>query len=250
MRHKSSTIKASVLFALAFVLIGLQLRYDLSGRIDSATLTGWLETAGLWAPIVFILAMATAVVVSPLPSLPLDILAGSFFGPFWGALYAIVGATLGAVASFFLARVLGRELLARFLKGHINFCRRCSDKLLARVVFFSRLIPFVSFDLVSYGAGLTNMSAGKFTLATILGMIPLTILYTTYGATALSSPATAWIGGAVMVVLFFLLPRWIERYDVFSMRRHFQHDADRMDPVSAHPDKTKQGATRRGSRRM
>ncbi len=69
-----------------------------------------------------------------------------------------MGAIFGAVTSFMITRPLGRTLVARFFKGHINFCRQCSDKLLTKVVFFPRLIPFVSFDLVSYGAGLTQMS--------------------------------------------------------------------------------------------
>ncbi len=52
--------------------------------------------------------MATAVVVSPIPSLPLDIAAGSFFGPLLGTLYAATGALAGAVLSFLIARLLGR----------------------------------------------------------------------------------------------------------------------------------------------
>lgn len=205
------------------VIALLESRYALSDLFAVDRIDALLRQAGPAAPLVFIGVMALAVIVSPIPSLPLDILAGRVFGPLAGGLYAALGGLLGAIISFSIARLLGRELLARFLKGHINFCNRCSDRLLTRVVFLSRLVPFVSFDLVSYGAGLTRMTLARFAIATFLGMLPLTFAYTTYGAVLFDHAAAAWIGGLVMVALFFLLPRWIERYDPFGMRRHFEH---------------------------
>ena len=97
--------------------------------------------------------MAAAVVVSPIPSVPLDIVAGSIFGPVLGTVYATLGGLIGAMLSFIIARALGRQLLERFLGGHINFCQACSNRLLAKIVLVSRLLPLVSFDVVSYGAG-------------------------------------------------------------------------------------------------
>ncbi|MFQ5349561.1 MAG: TVP38/TMEM64 family protein [Thermoanaerobaculia bacterium] len=213
---------------LAFVIlvIWIERRFELSQAIDPARVEAWVHRAGVAAPLIFMLTMAAAIVVSPIPSLPLDVLAGTLFGPVLGTLYAAVGATLGAVASFHIARLLGREVLARFLGGHINFCRRCSDRLLTHVVLVSRLIPFVSFDVVSYGAGLTAMSTWRFALVTFIGMLPLTFFYVSAGSAVLGNRLLAIAGGLLMVALFFLLPRWIERYDPFSMRRHFGHGGD------------------------
>lgn len=180
------------------------------------------EDAGPLAPLVFIVVMA-ATIVLPVPTFPLDILAGRIFGPVFGTLYAVIGATLGAMVSFFLARWLGRNLVAGFLRGHINFCRQCSDKLLIKVVFLARLVPAVSFDVVSYGAGLTQVSAAKFAVASFLGMLPLTFAYVSFGPLLIVGAPVTWFGGALVVVLLFLLPRWIERYDLFGMRRLFQH---------------------------
>ncbi len=161
-------------------------------------------------------AMSAAVVVSPLPSLPLNIAAGAFFGPFAGTVYSIFGALGGAAASFMIARRLGREFMERFLGGHVNFCSRCSDRVLTRIIFVSRLIPVVSFDLVSYGAGLTAMSFWKFCLATFLGMIPLTALYNYTGAVLTFDRGLVLAAGLVMVVLFFALPRWLEKKNLLS----------------------------------
>jgi uncharacterized membrane protein YdjX (TVP38/TMEM64 family) len=125
--------------------------------------------------------------------------------------------------SFVIARFLGRKFIERFLGGHINFCTACSDKLLTKIVFFSRLLPVVSFDIISYGAGLTKMSFRNFSLATFLGMLPLTFVYNTFGSVLVVGKGLTIIFGLILVLLFFLMPRWIEQKDLFSMRKVFQH---------------------------
>lgn len=104
---------------------------------------------------------------------------------------------------------------------------------MTKLVFLGRLVPVVSFDLVSYSAGLTRMSAFKFTAASFFGMLPLTFVYNSAGDLVLGNRWLGWIGGGVMVVLFFLLPYWIERYDLFSLRQYFTHDEPPMHPAQA-----------------
>jgi len=188
----------------------------------------WLDEAGGFAPLLFVTLTGTAVVVSPIPTLPLDIAAGAFFGPLLGGIYAVGGALLGALVSFLIARFLGRGLLERLIGGHINFCSECSDKLLTRIVFLSRLIPFVSFDVVSYGAGLTKISVGKFALATGIGMAPPTFVFTYFGSVVSVGPAVTIATGLVLVALFFLVPRWIEKNDLLGLRHHFRHEKDQV----------------------
>ena len=60
--------------------------------------------------------LTTAIVVSPIPTLSLDILAGRMFGPVLGTLDAALGAVLGALASFHIARFFGRVFLSRVLE--------------------------------------------------------------------------------------------------------------------------------------
>ena len=123
-----------------------------------------------------------------------------------------------------IARFLGRGLIKPILGGHINFCRRCSDKLLTKVVLLSRLFPFVSFDIISYGAGLTKMSLGKFILATVIGMAPPTFIYTYFGSIIIVSPSFSVPAAVGLVVLFFLIPRWIEKLDLVGFSRHSRHE--------------------------
>lgn len=84
--------------------------------------------------------------------------------------------------------------------------------MLTGVVFITRLIPVVSFDMVSYGAGLTKMSLSWFSLATFLGMLQLTFVYNNFGAALVVDGRLAVVVGTVMVLLFFLMPVWVERY--------------------------------------
>jgi len=224
-------LRGLVIGGLVLLALVLEQQFHLSAFVIDARVEEWVEAAGPLAPLAFTLGMAVAVVL-PVPTFPLDVLAGRLFGPIFGTLYAVSGATLGAIVSFVLARWLGREFLERFLKGHIGFCRQCSDKLLTKVVFLARLIPAISFDVVSYGAGLTNMSLSRFAIASFLGMLPLTFVYVSLGPLLSMRGPITWIGGAIVVALLFLLPRWIERHDPFGMRRLFQHGGDDESPLT------------------
>lgn len=213
-RDRAGLLKAALLAAFVLALLASQLFWDAAASFDPRRIQLWLRGAGPLAPFVFMLMMALAVVVSPIPSLPLNIAAGAFFGPLAGTAYSLFGALAGAVASFFIARILGRELIERFLGGHVNFCGQCSDRLLTKIVFISRLLPFVSFDVVSYGAGLTAMSPGRFGVATFFGMIPLTLLYNYSGSMLVFNRAFTLVLGVLMVLLFFAVPRWLEKKDL------------------------------------
>jgi uncharacterized membrane protein YdjX (TVP38/TMEM64 family) len=68
------------------------------------------------------------------------------------------------------------------------------------------------------------MSLKKFILATFLGMLPLTFVYNYFGAVLVAGGGFSLILGLVIVFLLFLFPLWIERYDLFSLRRFFRHD--------------------------
>jgi uncharacterized membrane protein YdjX (TVP38/TMEM64 family) len=221
--NQSTIVKLGSLPVVVLAILAVNRGLDLGFLLDPERLEAWLRAQGILGPFLFMGLLAVAVVVSPIPSIPLDIAGGLAFGPWLGTLYAATGALVGSVVSFGIARFLGRELIERFLSGHINFCAQCSDKLLAKAIFISRLIPGVSFDVVSYGAGLTKISLRKFSVATFVGMLPLTLLYVSSGAILAIGQRFTLVLGAIMVALFFLLPRWIERRNLFGLREAFEH---------------------------
>jgi uncharacterized membrane protein YdjX (TVP38/TMEM64 family) len=188
-----------------------QIFWDMESYINTDLIKEFLSSSGGFAPLIYMIAMASAIIISPIPSLPLNIAAGALFGPFLGTAYSVIGALGGAVVSFVIARRLGRQVIERFTKGHVDFCTDCSDRLLTKIVFLSRLLPFISFDVVSYGAGLTKMSLRKFAAATFLGMIPLTFIYNYFGSVMVFSKGLTLILGFLLVMLFFLIPIWLER---------------------------------------
>ncbi len=198
----------AIILAIAYGIIS---HYDITGYLQPAKFVEFIQTFGVMAPMVFMGIMALAVVVSPIPSLPLDLAAGVAFGPLLGTIYAVIGAEIGAIVSFLIGRSLGREVIARLLKSNIVFCEKCSDHHLFGFVLLSRLLPVFSFDLVSYGAGLTSMSLKAFALATFLGMVPPTFALVYFGSSSMAADWMVFLLGIVLVGLFLVLPKLIMR---------------------------------------
>ena len=118
---KSLAIKIIVLAVFICSLLIAEYLWDFSSYFRPDNIQQLLTTAGNLAPLLFMGVMAAAVVISPIPSLPLDIAAGAFFGPFLGSLYAALGALGGSVISFMITRKLGREIIEPFLGGAHQF---------------------------------------------------------------------------------------------------------------------------------
>ncbi len=210
-------VRVGALIVVAGLLGGLAWLGGAVEWVDPRRLVPFLEGFGALAPAVFVAVMAGAVVVSPIPSLPLDAAAGAVFGPAWGTVYSVAGAEAGALISFGIARALGREAVARLLKSEVGFCDRCAEHHLARVVFFSRLLPIFSFDLVSYGAGLTRISWRGFAVATLLGMLPATFVFNYFGSGVFAHSGALFVSGGLLVVAFLVVPRWIARRNPWGL---------------------------------
>jgi len=139
--------------------------------------------AGPWGPIVYIFIMIIAIVVSPIPSSPLAIFAGTVFGLWWGMLWTMIGATAGAMIAFYIARIFGRPVVRKFVpeKELAAVEDQFPEHHIAWTIFFLRLLPLPFFDAVSYAAGLTHISMQKFFTATVFGLIPLVFIFTYFG---------------------------------------------------------------------
>ena len=197
------------------VLVGLYVMIQftsVSEIFNREQLTAIFHDLGVVGPFALMGLMTLAVVVSPIPSFPIDLAAGAVYGPFWGAVYVLIGAELGAILSFLIGRALGKDVLSRWLKRGITFCEECTDHHLFGLMIAARLVPVFSFDIVSYGAGLTKMSLKAFALATLLGMIPPTFAFTYLGSSVLSVQWPFILSGVLLVAMFLLLPKWIMKY--------------------------------------
>lgn len=207
-----------ILLLLLLVSLGFVVYWSIPSEwLEQEYIDRQLQKAGPMAPLVFMLVKA-AVVVAIVPVAPLDVAAGALFGPLLGSVYSIVGSQAGAIACFYIARLLGRDAISRLMKKDIVFCDRCAEKHLALLIFFARLEPMISFALVSYGAGLTNISLTAYAISTFLGMAPITITLNYYGRTFLTGNLTLQIVlGLILVVLMFLVPIWIKRRNPWGL---------------------------------
>lgn len=181
-RRTAIAATALVLLVLAGTYAALHGSGMLDAILDGATLRARIARLGAWGPSAVVALMILAVLVSPIPSAPIAMAAGAVYGHTWGTLYVIVGAEAGALAAFGIARLLGRAALERWLGQGLSAGLVGSQNVLMGVVFTSRLMPFVSFDLVSYAAGLTVLTAGRFALATLAGIIPASFLLAHFGS--------------------------------------------------------------------
>jgi len=157
---------------------------ELQRMLRPEAVRGLLDGLGRWGPAALVGAMAVAIVFSPVPSAPLALAAGAVYGHTWGTIYAVVGAELGALIAFGLARALGRPFVSGILPDHLldeEYGDDRSQWVLAGSVLVARLFPFISFDAVSYLAGLTRLRLSLFAVATLVGMVPMTFLFAHLG---------------------------------------------------------------------
>jgi len=142
----------------------------------------FVKELGVIGPFVIVGLMVLAIVFSPLPSAPIALVAGAVYGHLWGTLYILIGAEIGALIAFSLSRHLGHQVLSRWVDTEYLSERFVgSQNVIMGIVFFSRLLPFVSFDLVSYAAGLSSISILRFAIATLAGIIPASFLLAHFG---------------------------------------------------------------------
>ena len=89
---------------------------------------------------------------------------------------------VGAGLCFLVARALGRDVVEKFAgKGALASVEGYFEKYGSKTILVCRLLPFVSFDAVSYFAGLTPIKFWPFFIATGLGQLPATIVYSYVG---------------------------------------------------------------------
>ena len=154
---------------------------------------------GVWAPAVYILAYAQPII--PLPASLMTGLAGAAFGRGWGTLAALIGATLRASTEFLVARLLGRDMVAKLLKGKAAALDQKIGENGFKAVFFIRLIPNLPFDVQNYGLGFSQVKFLPYVLGSFLGMLPACFALVYLGE-SLTDPKQLWkLGLAIGLIV-------------------------------------------------
>lgn len=216
---------AGVLAVLALIAAYWALRETgvLGTIVDEQRLRERIEDLGAWGPIAVVVLMTLAILVSPVPSAPIAMAAGAAYGHGWGTLYVLIGAEAGALAAFGLARMLGGAALSRWFGKRLPGLSGSQNALMG-IVFASRLLPFISFDLISYAAGLTVLSVWRFALATLAGIVPASFVLAHLGFEMASGESARFLYTALALGLITGLPIVAVLVRDRMRRRHGQRE--------------------------
>lgn len=169
---------------------------------DFTVVKEFVKSYGPYAMVVSFLLMVFQSVIAPLPAFLLTFANANLFGWWQGAILSWSSAMAGAALCFWIAKILGRDVVEKItskagLKQFDVFFERYGKQ----SILICRLLPFISFDIVSYAAGLTSMKFWPFFIATGLGQLPATIVYSYVGG-MLTGGAKLFVTG--LLILFAL----------------------------------------------
>lgn len=215
-KKKSLFIKIGlILFCVLVYLLSEPLQKNIKqaifimSNVDVELVKGYILSFGILAPVVSFLLMVLQSIMAPLPAFIITFANAGLFGWVKGALLSWSSAMAGAALCFFIAKFYGREAVEKLTS---KFALENIDKFFEKygkyAILIARLLPFISFDIVSYAAGLTSMGFWSFFIATGIGQLPATIIYSYIGG-MLTGGVKTFVFGLLMLfsvsILIFLL---------------------------------------------
>ena len=149
---------------------------------DFAVMRDFVAEYGAWAAAVSFVLMVFQSIAAPLPAFIITLANANLFGWIKGAALSWSSAMAGAALCFYISRSLGRGAAEKLTsKAGLKSIDKFFERYGTYSVLIARLLPFISFDLVSYAAGLTSMKFSSFFIATGIGQLPATIVYSYVG---------------------------------------------------------------------
>lgn len=210
-KRKTQTILAlGVVAALALLYLfspafrtEVQRAFALLSRADIEQLKEYLLGFGAWAPIVSGFLMVLQSLFVPLPAMVITLANGLLFGTMWGALLSWSSAMMGAILCYYISRLFGRPVVEKLVGGRsLDMSDRFFRRYGKHAILIARLVPVISFDVVSYAAGLTTIGPWEFLLATGIGQLPATVVYSFLGQ---NMPRAARLGLWIILGVLALL---------------------------------------------
>ena len=173
---------------------------------DFEVVKAFVASYGIYAAIVSFLLMVLQSIVAPLPAFLITFANANLFGWWKGAILSWSSAMVGAGLCFCIARILGRDVVEKLTsKSGLKNIDDFFEKHGKMSILIARLLPFISFDIVSYAAGLTSMSFLSFFIATGIGQLPATIVYSIVGGMLTGGARIMVTGLLILFGLSFLI---------------------------------------------
>jgi uncharacterized membrane protein YdjX (TVP38/TMEM64 family) len=205
-----------VYFLIPAVKINVNQAIFILKNVDVDLARGYILGFGIWAPVVSFLLMILQSIAAPLPAFIITFANAGLFGWVKGALLSWTSSMAGAALCFFIAKFYGRTVVTKLtgkyaLDSVDDFFHRYGKY----TILIARLLPFISFDIVSYAAGLTSMSFFSFFVATGIGQLPATIIYSYIGSMLTGTAKTMVVGllmlFAISTLIFLFKKVWDDK---------------------------------------
>ena len=180
-------------------------------------LSVWFQSLGWLAPILFVLILTFAIVVSQIPNIPIALAGGALFGVIEASVLLLISGVLGSSFCFFVGRYFRGFVLSK-IGSDYSFLVSASSRKIGWIVFISRLFPFFPFDIISYASGLTSLKFHHFFVATLFGMIPMILVFAYTGEMLVQGAIWPYVGLALVLTLTIVVPplfgkrlkKWLE----------------------------------------
>jgi uncharacterized membrane protein YdjX (TVP38/TMEM64 family) len=189
---------AALVIVLVAAVFVLSFGGDWAISFSPTSIEDKIQSWGHWGVIGSIALMILHSFV-PFPAEFLAIANGMVYGLVWGTVITWSGAMMGAFLAFALSRALGRPFVAMVVsQRNWHVIDKWAGEQGWQVVFLSRFLPIIAFNLVNYMAGLTSITWWTFGWTTGLGILPLTFLMVMMGDRANMLPWYLW---AMLIVI-------------------------------------------------
>lgn len=190
------------LLSIAVVLGGL---YAVFAYFGITNVQETIKSAGIWAPLVLILAKASTIVIAPLSGSPIYPLAGALFGFWEGTALLMAGDVLGGIIAFYISRFFGRRIVEKMIGSDEKFLSRALRMMATTKGFLIARVCFAPLpEVVAYGAGLTRIHFFVFiSIFALVGIVPTAILA---GAGSVLIMDTWWVLPAALLVGAVVIP--------------------------------------------
>lgn len=222
-KHKSKILLSAVILGIVLLYFFNPTINQYSNNIFAMFATGdfkvvrdFISEYGAYAMMVSAGLMVLQSVVAPLPAFLITFANANLFGWWQGAILSWASAMLGAAVCFYISRILGRGIVEKLTsRTGLESVDKFFKKHGRNSIIIARLLPFLSFDLVSYAAGLTSMTFIPFFIATGIGQLPATIIYSYVGG-MLTGGAQLLVTG--LLILFALSIFIVILKNIFDQR--------------------------------
>ena len=215
--HKKRHIILLLVLLIGLIVLGVyhkqvwEYLLELTAAFQSIeTARAYIKSYGALAPVVSAILMIFQSVIAPLPAFLITFANGTLFGFWWGSLLSWSSSMVGAAFCFYIARALGIQRITTLIsQPAVDKTNAFVEKYGTYAILIARLMPFISFDVVSYFAGATRMRFLGFWIATGIGQMPATLVYSYLGESA--SPHIKWIFFVFAIVVAISIVKWLVR---------------------------------------